>query len=129
MGFYQNRVLPRLIDASMGHNRHVPYRRRAAARASGRVLEIGPGSGLNLPFYTAAATEIVGLDPHPKLLEIARRKNPGIAWKALEGSADSIPMDDRSVDTVLTTWTLCSIPAVGEALGEARRVLKPGGKL
>ena len=109
----------------------VPYRRRLIAGATGRVLEIGIGSGLNLPFYGSDVTHIVGLEPSPTLLRFAREsfdsgpREPEL----LEGSAEAIPLDDRSVDTVVTTWTLCTIPDVRCALQEARRVLKPDGRL
>lgn len=129
MGLYQDRILPRLIDAVMRNDRLTPYRRRALSLAAGRVLEIGAGSGLNLPFYASGVTEILCLDPHPKLLALARSKHCGIPWTVVEGSAEAIPMDDASVDTVVSTWTLCSIDEVAQALGEARRVLKPGGRL
>ena len=129
MGLYQNRILPRLIDLAMRNGRLTPYRQRAISLAGGRVLEIAAGSGLNLPFYPSGVTEILGLDPHPRLLALARRKPYGVRWTAVEGSAEAIPLDDASVDTVVSTWTLCSIPEVAQALREARRVLKPGGKL
>lgn len=129
MGLYQNRMLPRLIDLAMRHARHEPYRQRAISQAEGRVLEIGTGSGLNLAFYPRAVTEVLGLDPHPRLLAMARRKQCSRRWTAVEGSAHAIPLSDASVDTVVSTWTLCSIPDVARALGEARRVLRPGGKL
>lgn len=129
MGLYQNRILPRLIDRVMRQDRHAPYRQRAVLQAEGRVLEIGAGSGLNLPFYTRGVTGVLCLEPHPRLLALARRQDAMVAWTAIEGSADAIPLEDASVDTVVSTWTLCSIPNVGRALGEARRVLKPGGKL
>ena len=129
MGLYQDRILPRLIDLVMRNSRLTPYRQRVIARATGRVLEIGAGSGLNLPFYGGNVTEVLGLDPHPTLLALARGKQCGVRWTAVKGSAESIPLDDASVDTVVSTWTLCSIPEVAQALGEARRVLKPDGQL
>jgi ubiquinone/menaquinone biosynthesis C-methylase UbiE len=129
MGLYQDRILPRLIDLVMRSERLAPYRQRAVSQAEGRVLEIGAGSGLNLPFYTVGVTEILGLEPHPKLRDLARGRQCGALWTTVEGSAEAIPLDDASVDTVVSTWTLCSIPGVAQALAEARRVLKPGGKL
>jgi ubiquinone/menaquinone biosynthesis C-methylase UbiE len=128
MGLYQDRILPRLIDLVMRNERLTPYRQRAISQAEGRVLEIGAGSGLNLPFYTGAATEILGLEPHPKLRDLARGRQCGVPWTTVDGSAEAIPLEDASVDTVVSTWTLCSIPGVSQALAEARRVLKPGGK-
>ena len=129
MGFYQQHVVPHLINLAMRNTRLVPYRERILAMANGRVLEIGIGSGMNLPFYSGRVTEIVGLDPHPKLLSMAAHKISSVPARILEGSAESIPLEDRSIDSVVTTWTLCSIPDVVAALKEARRVLKPGGQL
>lgn len=106
-----------------------PYRQRVISLARGRVLEIGIGSGLNLPFYTAETTEIIGLDPHPKLVNLASRQASSVPAKILEGVADSIPMETATVDTVVMTWTLCTIPDVTTALLEIRRVLKHGGQL
>ena len=95
MGLYQRFILPHLINLAMRNGRLAPYRQRVIALANGRVLEIGVGSGLNLPFYTAQATEILGLDPHPKLVDMAARQVSSvpakIPAKILEGSAESIP--------------------------------------
>ena len=129
MGFYNNRVLPHLLNLTMRNVEHEPYRRRVLSQAVGRVLETGIGSGLNLPFYTDRATEIFGLEPHPKLLAMAASKNAVVPAKLMSGSAEEIPLDDGSVDTVVTTWTLCSIPNPVRALKEMRRVLRPGGQL
>jgi len=104
MGLYQNRILPRLIDLAMRNARHEPYRRRAISLAEGRVLEIGAGSGLNLPFYSRGVTEILALDPHPRLLALARLQPCGVRWTPVEGLAEAIPLDDASVDTVVSTW-------------------------
>lgn len=131
MSLYADRILPRLIHLSMGQAPLAAYRRRVVPAAAGRVLEIGVGSGLNLPFYGAAATSIVALDPSATLLAMARhaqaRSGAPVEW--LKGSAEAVPLDTASVDTVVTTWTLCTIPDVRRALGEMRRVLKPTGQL
>jgi ubiquinone/menaquinone biosynthesis C-methylase UbiE len=129
MGFYNDRIVPHLVNLAMGNQKLAPYRKRALAEAQGRVLEIGVGSGANLPLYTDRATEVVGLEPHPRLLKMASEKNGRVAVDLIEGSAESIPLEDSSVDTVVTTWTLCSIPDVAKALEEMRRVLKPDGRL
>ena len=129
MGFYENHILPALINLSMRNADHDPYRMRVLSQAEGRVLEIGVGSGMNLPFYTNRATEILGIEPHPKLLAMAARKHSIVPSKLVGGSAESIPLDEGSVDTVVTTWTLCSIPDPRRALGEMRRVLKKSGQL
>jgi ubiquinone/menaquinone biosynthesis C-methylase UbiE len=131
MGFYQDRVVPLLVNLAMSNRRLLPYRERVIAGAEGRVLEIGIGSGLNLPFYGARAGEILGLEPAPRLLAMAERaaSRTSLPVEFIEGSAESIPLENHSIDTVVTTWTLCTVPAVAQALGEMRRVLKPGGKL
>lgn len=129
MGLYQDRILPRLLDLSMRTERLLPYRQRLVARAEGRVLEIGVGSGLNLPLYGGGVTEIVGLEPHRKLMGMARERQCVVKWTPIEASAQAISLDNASVDTVVCAWVLCSIPDVAQALGETHRVLKPGGKL
>ncbi len=131
LGFYERRILPGLIHHGMRQRRLRPIRERAVAAALGRVLEIGIGSGLNLPFYPRDLDAVIGLDPSPELLARARRE---AVWsrspvELRRGSAEAIPLDDRSVDTVVVTWALCSIPDPGAALAEARRVLRPGGRL
>jgi len=129
MGIYQEHIVPRLVNLAMRNRQLVPYRERTILLAEGRVLEIGVGSGVNLPLYTDRATEILGLDPHPKLLAMASEKPRSIPSKLIEGSAESIPLDDASVDTVVSTWSLCTIRDVTAALAEIRRVVKPNGQL
>ena len=131
MGFYQNQIVPRLINLSMRQRNLTAYRHRVVPAAEGRVLEIGVGSGLNLPFYTQKAELVMGLDPSPKLLSMARRaaRPAAIPFDFIEGSAEAIPLEDGSVDTVVTTWTLCSIPDASRSLHEMRRVLKSAGSL
>lgn len=131
MGWYHTRIVPHLVHLSMRQETLVPYRRRVIAGARGRVLEIGFGSGLNLPFYGSDVSDIVGLEPSAKLLSMAKRSVNSATAKTefLEASAESIPLGDRSVDTAVTTWTLCTIPDVVRALAEVRRVLRPDGRL
>lgn len=131
MAFYRDRVFPLLVDLSMRNKRLRPYRERVAGAAEGRILDIGIGSGLNLPFYSNRAGEIVGIDPSPGLLARARDNARGLPCpvRLLTGSAEQIPLDDRSIDTVVLTWTGCSIPGITTALSEMRRVLRPGGRL
>jgi SAM-dependent methyltransferase len=128
---YERHVLPRLIHLSMRQERLDPYRRRVVPAARGRVLEIGVGSGLNFRFYPDAATSIVGIDPSAKLLTMARSASVHASPRVelMEASAEALPLEDKSVDTVVSTWTLCSIPDVQRALDEMRRVLRPGGRL
>jgi ubiquinone/menaquinone biosynthesis C-methylase UbiE len=130
MGFYSDIILPRLCDLAMRNKQLRPYRERVIGAAEGRVLEIGVGSGRNLPFYRSPVTELLALEPAPKLIAMAQHApRPGTPVNFIEASAEAIPLDDRSVDTVVTTWTLCSIPDAGIALTEMRRVLRPGGQL
>lgn len=130
MSFYNDVILPRLCDLAMRNRHLVPYRERVIGAAEGRVLEIGVGSGRNLPFYRPATKQILALEPSPKLVDMARSvPHPGTHVSFLEASAESIPLDNGTVDTVVTTWTLCTVPQALTALGEMRRVLRPGGRL
>ena len=131
MGFYERRILPRLIDFGMRSKRLAALRERVVGEAQGRVLEIGIGSGVNLPFYRRGVEAVLGIDPSPELLALAR---PHAAWvhfpvELHRGSAEEVPLDDGAVDSVVMTWTLCSIADPARALGEIRRVLRPGGAL
>lgn len=131
MGFYEDRILPRLIHHAMRQEMFLAYRQRLVAGTRGRVLEVGVGSGLNLPLYADAVAQVVGLDPSPRLLSIAREvpRSRASSIALIEGSAEALPLGDATIDTVVTTWTLCSIPDVRAALREMRRVLKPSGQL
>ena len=109
------------------------YRHRLVSAATGRVLEVGIGSGLNLRHYGQTAEHVIGLDPSPKLLSMARESIRSAAFtfpvELIQASAEAIPLTANSVDTVVTTWTLCTIPNVMLALAEMRRVLRPDGRL
>lgn len=131
MGLYANRILPCLLHTAMQQEALRPFRARVAGAAAGRVLEIGIGSGLNLPFYGPNVRELVGIDPSPALLDRARQAySPSrLAAEFVEGAAEALPFETGLFDTIVTTWTLCTIPDPGRALAEARRVLKPGGAL
>jgi ubiquinone/menaquinone biosynthesis C-methylase UbiE len=130
MSFYNDFILPRLLDFAMRNKQLLPFRKRVIGAAEGRVLEIGVGSGRNLPFYRSPAKELLALEPSQKLVAMAREaKEPAVPVNFLEASAEAIPLDDGTIDSVVTTWTLCSIPHADSALGEMRRVLRPGGKL
>lgn len=131
MGFYRRSIVPKLCHMAMRSARLRPYRARTVGAAEGRVLEIGAGSGLNLPLYRACVQEIIALEPDPVLVRLAERHNADAEQhvRYLQASAESIPLDAHSVDCVVTTWTLCSIGDVTKALGEVRRVLAPHGKL
>jgi ubiquinone/menaquinone biosynthesis C-methylase UbiE len=131
MGFYADRVLPHLIQLGMRQEALLPIRHRLANAARGRVLEMGIGAGLNLPLYGVAVTEVIGLDPSRPLLRMAQAaaSRAPVPVTLQKGSADHLPLDDGSVDTVVSTWTLCSIADVHAALTEARRVLATNGRL
>src|SRR5687768_12120093 len=104
MNFYQDRILPHLIQMAMRQEHFEPYRRRAVGAARGRILEIGVGSGLNLPLYERG-TQVVGLDPSAKLLSMAREATADRAQsiELIEGSAEALPLPDHAFDTVVTT--------------------------
>ncbi len=131
MNFYGRWVLPSVLDLVMRQHQLAKYRREVVAAASGRVLEVGVGSGLNFPLYGKQVEVVFGIDPSPRLLAMARQRAAaaGIRADLLLGSAAAIPLADNTVDTIVMTWTLCSIPDPQVALREMRRVLKPDGKL
>jgi ubiquinone/menaquinone biosynthesis C-methylase UbiE len=131
MSFYDKWVLPRLTDFAMRNKEATRYRSQIVPQAHGAVLEIGVGSGLNLPFYGASVEHVYGLDPSNELLIMAREKARAITIPVdfLAYSGEEIPLDSGCIDTVVTTWTLCSIPDPVQALKEMKRVLKPGGAL
>jgi ubiquinone/menaquinone biosynthesis C-methylase UbiE len=131
MGFYNDMILPRLCDLAMRNKQLVPFRERVIGAAEGRVLEIGVGSGKNLPFYRPPVREVLALEPAPQLIAMARSASRASSMPVtfLEASAEAIPLDEHSVDTIVTTWTLCSITQAATALADMRRVLRQGGKL
>jgi ubiquinone/menaquinone biosynthesis C-methylase UbiE len=131
LGIYQRLIVPRLINAAMRNRRLLPLRERQVAQAQGRVLEIGIGSGLNLPFYRRDIEAVIGIDPSLELLRMARRHTAWLHFpvKLLHGPAEALPLEDHSVDSVVITWTLCSVAEPGRVLTEARRVLRPRGAM
>ena len=131
MGFYNRWILPQLLDVAMRQKNFVPFRERTAGAARGRVLEIGIGSGLNLSSFRPDIESVCGVDPSAELLAKAsgRAAKVGFPVRLLEASSERLPLEDRSFDTVVMTFTLCSIPDAGAALVEIRRVLKPEGEL
>jgi ubiquinone/menaquinone biosynthesis C-methylase UbiE len=130
MPFYRDRVVPRLIDHVMRARDLAAYRSRALANARGRVLEVGFASGQNLPHYGPHVAHVVGLDPSAWLLGRVRKRPdvPAPPVDLVRASAERIPLESASVDTVVSTWTLCSVPDLDGALSEIRRVLAPGGR-
>src|SRR3954454_6442695 len=131
MGFYGDHVLPRIIDFGCGLKVVRPLRRRVCAGLEGEVLEVGFGSGLNVPFYPGAVTRVAAVEPADVGWKLAqprlRETRVPVERAGLDGQ--SLPFGDDSFDTALSTWTLCTIPDVAAALSEVRRVLKPGGTL
>lgn len=129
MWFYDTHILPRLTHLAMRQEQLRPYRERVVSAVSGRVLEVGIGSGLNLPLYPDAVDRVIGVDPSPGLLclatEASRRSSP--ETELIEGTAENLPLEDGSVDCAVVSWTLCSVTDPSRALAEIRRVLKPGG--
>ncbi|HET8726842.1 MAG TPA: class I SAM-dependent methyltransferase [Alphaproteobacteria bacterium] len=131
MGLYERHMLPLMTDWVMGQKMLRDYRLRVVGGARGRVLELGVGSGRNLPFYTKAVDEVIGVDPTSEMLAMAERAAAALPRKItlLERSAEEVPLDDSSIDTVVVTFSLCTIPDPHAAVAEARRVLKPTGEL
>lgn len=131
-GWYDRHVLPYLIDFACGIKPVRRQRRKVVPRAYGRVLEIGIGTGLNLEHYDKARVgKLVGLDPSPEMHRLARKRmaRTGLDVELVTLSAEQIPFEPGSFDTVLVTYSLCTIPDPVAALREMRRVLKPGGLL
>jgi ubiquinone/menaquinone biosynthesis C-methylase UbiE len=132
VGFYAKHILPHVIDVAMRNPAATRLRAEWIPRATGDVLEVGIGSGLNLPFYTDRVRRIYGLDPSPELLRIAhtRAAHQPLPVEFMAQPVESaIPLPRASIDTVVLTWTLCSIGHPQLALNEIRRVLKPDGRV
>ncbi len=132
MGMYAKYVLPRFIDLSMRNKETARVRADWVPRARGDVLEVGIGSGLNLPFYSAEVRRVYGVEPSAELQKMARKRMASQAAKVeflSQSAEDDLPLSDMSIDTVVMTWTLCSIPDPLKALRQMKRVLKPNGHL
>jgi ubiquinone/menaquinone biosynthesis C-methylase UbiE len=132
MGFYDRHILPRLLDAAMSTKPITYQRRKVVPRAEGRVLEIGFGAGHNLPFYDPTKVErIWALEPAAEMRARAgeRAAASPIPMEFLGLPSEKIPLDDAAADTILITYTLCTIPDVMAALAEMRRVMKPAGRM
>lgn len=130
MGIYEKYFLPKLLNLAMKAPAMKALRKKLVPLAEGNVLEVGIGSGLNLPYYDKSVN-VIGLDPSLELQVMAREvaKREGVAVDFLSVSGEEIPADNNSFDSVVMTWTLCTIPDPSTALSEIRRVLKPGGKV
>ncbi len=132
MSIYDKLLLSPLTDIVCGLPAITANRRMVAPLAEGVVLEPGIGSGRNMAHYDKdKVRHVIGVDPSPELLKLARRRigEAGVSAELIEHTAEELPLEDNSVDTVLLTYTGCSIPDVARALGEFRRVLKPSGRL
>ncbi|MBK8489494.1 MAG: class I SAM-dependent methyltransferase [Saprospirales bacterium] len=131
MNWYDQYILPYIIHLVCQTEYAGQKRARVVPMASGEVLEIGIGSGLNLPYYDEKKVHrVVGIDPSSRLwrMQPEHTKNLPFPVEFIQASAEAIPLEDQSVDTVLTTFTLCSIPDLPKALEEISRVLKPSGR-
>jgi ubiquinone/menaquinone biosynthesis C-methylase UbiE len=131
MGFYSKYIFPHLLEWALGNPELGKYRRRALQEARGNVLEVGFGTGLNLPYYPQAVDQITALDPESMLAdrvaERIKKSNVPVNLVQLDASG-KLPFADATFDSVVTTWTLCSIAQVEPALAEMRRLLKPDGR-
>jgi ubiquinone/menaquinone biosynthesis C-methylase UbiE len=131
MGLYTEHVVPRIVNVACGMKTVQPLRRRVCAGLAGDVLEIGFGSGHNVPFYPAAVTQVDAVEPSDVGWKLAGKRLEATRVPVQRSGLDgqSLPFADASHDAALSTWTLCTIPDVAAALREVRRVLKPGGTL
>ena len=132
MGLYGKYVLPRVVHLACSARPNMRQREKLVPLASGRVLEVGMGSGLNLPFYDARrVTKVWGLEPSPEMSKMASAAVEAVAFDVefVSAGGEQIPLDSESFDTVLMTFTLCTIPDSERALREIARVLKRGGQL
>ena len=132
MGLYAKYIWPLLIDVGMRNKDTTRLRAAWIPHARGDVLEIGIGSGLNLPFYSPEVQRVYGVDPSLELQRMARKRAAAgrLPVEFLAQSAEQpLPLPDASIDSVVVTWALCSIPDVSPALQQMRRVLKPSGRL
>lgn len=132
MGLYSRYILPRVVHFTCGLKPNMRQREKVVPRARGRVLEIGIGSGLNLPYYDSAkVSKVWGLDPSPEMTRMARRIAASLPFEVefIGLPGDEIPLEDNSVDTVIVTYTLCTIADTTPALRQMSRVLRPGGEL
>ena len=130
MGFYGDRVLPHVINLVMNTKQTRTIRDRVCADLKGEVLEIGFGTGHNLPYLPADVTRLLAVEPSARSVELARERIDGSAINVEVVGLDGqrLPVEDESVDGVLCTWSLCTIPDGVAAMREARRVLRPGGQ-
>ncbi len=131
MGLYRQIIFPRLLDWSMSASEFSEHRRQLLKLAVGEILEIGFGTGLNLAHYPPSVQKLTVLDANPGMNALAQKRisDSDIEVKSLVANGEHLPLPDQSFDTVVSTWTLCSIANIKAALSEIYRVLKPSGKL
>jgi SAM-dependent methyltransferase len=131
MGIYHDHVLPRVIHVACGVKTSVPHRERVCAGLTGDVVEIGFGSGLNVPFYPTTVRSVAAIEPSDVAWKMAAKKLAAspvtVERSGLDGQ--SLPFDDDTFDSAISTWTMCTIPDLAAALSELRRVLRPDGTL
>lgn len=132
MPLYTKYVLPRLIDLAMRNQDASRLRAECVPRARGEVLEIGIGSGLNLPFYSSQVRHVYGIDPSVELQRMAAKRAEGVPFEVTlfrQSAEEPLPNPDSSIDTIVMTWSLCSIPNPLAALQQMKRVLKADGRM
>ena len=131
MGFYSEQVVPRLINVACGLKTNEPLRRRVCAGLSGDVIEIGFGSGHNVPYYPSTVRSVTAIEPSDLGWKLAgeRVRDARVPVRRAGLDGQSLPFEDGSFDAALSTWTLCTIPDAVTALREIRRVLTPAGTL
>ncbi len=129
LGFYSKVVFPRLLDLGMASDDFKQWRHQLLATVHGSVLEIGFGTGLNIPHYPSTVTQLVGLDANPGMNSIAQKRIQAAPFPVTltYQTAEALPFDDQSFDSIVSTWTLCSIKDPAQALQDIHRVLKPTG--
>ena len=132
MNIYENHILPRIIDFICGHRAFAEQRAKMIPKATGRVLEVGYGTGTSLPWYDVSRVEsLIALDPASGAMAIAAEREKSVSFPVehLLLRGEEIPLDEASVDTIVIAYTLCTIPDVARAITGMRRVIKPGGQL
>ena len=130
MSFYDTHILPRVIDCGCGGRAFADQRRRVVPEARGTVLDLGAGTGLNLPFYDPArVARVIGLDPCARSLELAAQVKTPVPFEPLVAKGEAIPLPDGSVDTVVLTYTLCTVDDPAAVLAEVGRVLSSEGRI
>lgn len=132
MSLYGKYILPRIVDLTCRQKPNMRQREKVVPLASGRVLDVGIGSGLNLPYYDSKrVTKLWGLDPAPEMTRMARERARSVDFEVefIGLPGEEIPLENGSIDTVVITYTLCTIPDTSAALGQMRRVLRPSARL